>query len=326
MITRSELKEIWKAITPNIGQSIGRRADALHPLDFFITFDEKSRKQLVLLTKYSLPVPTSSKEIDVRKNKRPDGKYAVGFSLVDERLNDLYISLCWDLIDCTYGIQDKEKGSKAALNRFRLWQKMFASIKENKLSGAQLKGLFGELFVLKEICLPAYGMEAIGGWVGPIGADRDFEYYDTWIEVKYLSLSKAEVQISSFDQLDVNQTGFLIICRAEESGENVPESASINELIRNIMDHFQNDENIITSFMNKLTLYGYREGDDCFDNRYRVSRLDYYEVNESFPKLRRSTIDAAISNGSYIISVPAVEAWKKETVVIGGMGGENAVL
>lgn len=327
MITRSDLKELWKLINPHQGKNVGRRADVEHPLDFFITLDEKSRKQLVLLTKYSLSIPVSSKEIDVRKNKRPDGKYAIGFSLIDEKLNDLFISLCWDLIDCTYDMQDKQRGSQAAVDRFRLWQKMFASNKENKLSESQRKGLFGELYVLKELCLPAYGKRAVGGWVGPIGADRDFEYHDTWIESKYTSLSKAEVRISSLDQLDIDRGGFLIVCRAEEAGENAPDSISINELIRYILEYYNNDENVRTSFMNKLTLYGYRENDDSYDNRYRVSHLDYYEVDDTFPRLRRSAIDVAISNGNYTISLPAVEAWKKESVVLGGIGGgENADL
>lgn len=40
MISMSELSDAWKEIIPQAGQSVGRRADKNHPLDFFITYDE----------------------------------------------------------------------------------------------------------------------------------------------------------------------------------------------------------------------------------------------------------------------------------------------
>ena len=40
MILMEKINEIWAAITPRAGTPIARRADPLHPLDFFVGYDE----------------------------------------------------------------------------------------------------------------------------------------------------------------------------------------------------------------------------------------------------------------------------------------------
>lgn len=92
MITKTELGKLWSAITPQPGQNVGRRADPQHPLDFFVSYDEKPNMQFMLLTEIEPALPNSSKQLYVRGNKRSDGKYAVCFSLEDYQLKDQYIS------------------------------------------------------------------------------------------------------------------------------------------------------------------------------------------------------------------------------------------
>ena len=52
MITRTELSHLWSEIKPQSGKNVGRRADPSHPLDFFITYDEKPNMQLMLLSDF----------------------------------------------------------------------------------------------------------------------------------------------------------------------------------------------------------------------------------------------------------------------------------
>lgn len=47
MISMAELNAAWDAIIPMPGQSVGRRADENHPLDFFITYDENGNMQMM---------------------------------------------------------------------------------------------------------------------------------------------------------------------------------------------------------------------------------------------------------------------------------------
>ena len=314
MITRTELCRLWEEIVPQPGMSIGRRADPDHPLDFFITFDEQHNMQLILLTEYQLSLPDSSKQLLVRSNKRADGRNAICFSLEDNQLRDQFISLSWDIMDSTYYITNKKVATHTAIKRFRMWQLLFAETKTRKLSETEIKGLIGELSVLKEICIPKYGIKkAISGWVGPLGADRDFEYDNTWYEAKFVSLSTDKVKISSLDQLDTDQRGYLILCRYEKSAETTTGYVTLNSLIYDISKMADADENTLVLFMNRLTLTGYKKEDDCAEQPYLFHRHEVYIVEgDSFPRLRRSTLPTAISEGEYRLSIPALMKWKAE--------------
>lgn len=316
MITKNELSRLWSEITPQQGQNVGRRADEQHPLDFFITYDEKPNKQLILLAEFQPTLPSSSKQIFVRGNKRSDGKYAICFSLEDDRLQEQYVSLCWDIMDCTFTIQNKKVGVQSAIKRFILWQKLFAEVKTKKLSESEVKGLIGELQVLKEICVKKYGIEkAVAGWVGPLGTDRDFEFEDTWFESKFVSLSMDKVKISSFDQLDTDMEGNLVLCRGEKTSNETLGYITLNTLVEEISTMARINENALVSFKNRLALTGYDSGNELVEQPYKVARLEMYSVeNDDFPRIRRSNINGAIADGSYSLSIPALQPWKAETM------------
>lgn len=314
MITKTELSELWSAITPQPGQNVGRRADPQHPLDFFVSYDEKPNMQFMLLTEFEPALPNSSKQLYVRGNRRTDGKYAVCFSLEDNRLKDQYVSLCWDIMDSTYLSLNKKAGVQAAIKRFTMWQKLFAEAKSKKLSETEIKGLIGELTVLKDICIKRYGVAtAIAGWVGPVGADRDFEYEDTWFESKFVSLSMDKVSISSLDQLDVDSPGYLVLCRAEKTAETAIGHVTLNDLVASIEKMAASDENVLVSFKNRLALAGYDSSDERSNQSYLVHRFESYKVEgDGFPRIRRSDVHTAISDGDYHISIPALQQWSSE--------------
>ena len=62
MISMSELSDAWKEIIPQAGQSVGRRADKNHPLDFFITYDENRNMQMMLISEFLPTIPPSSQQ------------------------------------------------------------------------------------------------------------------------------------------------------------------------------------------------------------------------------------------------------------------------
>ena len=314
MITKTELSELWSAITPQQGQNIGRRADPNHPLDFFVTYDERPNMQFMLLTEFEPALPNSSEQLFVRGNKRSDGKFAVCFSLEDDHLKDQYVSLCWDIMDATYLSQDKKNGVQAAIKRFTMWQKLFAEAKTKKLSDAGIKGLIGELAVLKYVCTRKYSIAtAISGWVGPVGADRDFEFVDTWFESKFVSLSTDKVKISSIDQLDIDRMGCLVLCRAEKTASTTSGHTTLNDLVNSIFEMAQIDENAVSTFKNRLALAGYDSSDERSNQPYVIHRFEIYKVDgNDFPRIRRSKIHNAISDGEYQLSIPALRQWSMD--------------
>ncbi len=314
MITKTELLKIWSEISPILGQNVGRRADPQHPLDFFVTYDEKPNMQLMLLTDFQLSLPKSSKQIFVRGNTRTDGQNASCFSLEDSSLKDQFVSLCWDMMDCSFEIQDKKNAAKAAIKRFSMWQKLFAEAKTERMSEAKVKGLIGELSVLKEIIIPQYGIESgIAGWVGPLGADRDFEFEDLWYESKFVSLSMDKVKISSLDQLDTDSPGVLVLTRCEKTAETASDYVTLNNLVSDITKMIEAEENSVTVFNNRLSLAGFNAADELADQPYIFYRFEKYHIeDDKFPRVRRSALPEAISDGEYQLSIPALQQWKME--------------
>lgn len=312
MISMSELNDAWKGIMPQAGQNVGRRADENHPLDFFITYDENFNMQMMLLSEFLPSIPPSSQQISVRANPRHDGRYAVCFSLTDATLQEQFISLCWDIMHCTVNTHDKTSGVKAAIKRFCMWQKLFAEDKSKKLSNAEAKGLIGELLTLKEVILTRYPPQtAVAGWIGPIGADRDFEFSDTWYETKAVSLSKDIVTISSADQLDTNIAGTLLVLRIEKVSQNSPGCFSLNSLTAEIRSSIQNPE-ARAIFESRLSSSKFDSADPQADEPYFMHRIEYYHVGDDFPRIRRSSLPPTISNCTYTLSIAGLQKWRQE--------------
>lgn len=309
-MTTSEISDLWNSISNNIGVVTGRRIDAAHPLDFFASYDEENRMQLLVLTDSIPALPNSSKQIVVRANPRNDNKIAVCFSLTDASLKDLFVSLTWDMMNCTYNTTDYYSGVKKALGRFKKWQEMFASSKE-KMSDARVKGLLGELLVLKKICIGKYGIEkAVEGWVGPLSTDQDFQYDDNWYESKAVSASKDKVSISSFEQLDNSAPGVLVICRIENASSLEPNSFTLKSLVNSTYENIGESANVRSLFHMRLLLYGYNDTEDDYNDSYKLTAMELYSVDEAFPKIIKSELNSAICGGSYELSIPAIQKWR----------------
>lgn len=309
-MTTNEILSLWNSIGSNRGSTTGRRIDPEHPLAFFASYDEEDRMQLLLVTETVPDLPSSSKQIIVRANLRTDNKYAVCFSLTDASLKELFISLTWDMMNCTYDTANNAYGVKKAVERFKKWQKLFAASKD-KMSSAQVKGLIGELLVLRDICIAKYGAEkAVEGWVGPLSADQDFQYEDMWYESKAVSASKDKVTISSFEQLDTTAPGVLAICRIETASSLERCGFTLKSLINSVDDMISANVHLKSLFHMRLTLYGYNEADDNSDECYKLMGLETYNVDDAFPRIARSSINAAVCGGSYELSIPAIQDWR----------------
>lgn len=313
MILMEKINSIWSEISPKKGSTIARRADPSHPLDFFIGYDETENMQLMLLAEELPDLPKSSQQVVVRANQRTDRQYAVCFTLTNPSLRETFISLCWDIMACTYHACSKKSGIVLAIKRFNMWQVLLAKGSENKMSDSAVRGLIGELTVLKDICIPKYGKNhAVTGWVGPLQADRDFEYEDSWLEVKTTSLSKDAVIISSFDQLDVDRCGSLIVCRLEKTSAHDPQSMTLNTLICTMEEALSDEDYALSTFRARLTLNGFDKSDERADEAFIIPGVETYSVDDNFPKIRRSQLPTAIGNGEYTLSISALQAWRIE--------------
>jgi len=261
---------------------------------------------------WKLPeLPKSVQQVSVTANQRKDGKYAICLTLENDQFREYFVSLCWDIIFNTYNVTNNSNGIETAVRRFGMWLIFLADHASKKMSDASIKGLIGELLVMKDICIPVYGVEhAINGWVGPLFADRDFEYEDSWFEVKTLSAEKDSVIISSFDQLDTPQSGTLVICRMDRTNADNANAVSLNKAIDNIIELIQ-DEDVASMFRVRLNLTGYDAEDSRADDLFSMIGFEKYLVIEGFPRIQKSTLPSAITKGKYTIDISEIQPWRQ---------------
>ena len=191
---------------------------------------------------------------------------------------------------------------------------MFGKRKQTVLDKQEIKGLIGELLILKEGILTRWGEErAVQAWMGPLLGHKDFEINDTWYEIKSVNENALQVKISSLEQLESDKKGHLIVVRLEDTSTVAENSININKLTAEIIGLITDVENL-SVFQTKLDNIGY-----SFDEEYNSWNFLYkgrqsYYVDEAFPRIRKQDVDSAIGNAQYTIMLNGVERFKEDLV------------
>ena len=284
-------------------------------LDIYRGVDALGRNALLLITSSS-PIPAkSSKSIEVGSGQRTDGKFSLMFSLRDARYEDMFDCFCKDIISSSDIQAVADRNAYAFfVNRYNKWAALFEKAPNDILSPSVIKGLIGEILVLKNILIPQLGeVSALEAWMGPLLSPKDFIFEKSWVEVKTISSPVESIQISSIEQLDSTNDGQIVIVRLDSSNLADPDSISINGLFDEMVGLLQNPvaRNL---FEEKLLVIGY-----CFnrlyDNvRFSFKKMELYKVTPDFPAIKRESIPPAILQAEYNISIPAIEKFKIGTL------------
>ena len=290
------------------------RVDGTHPLNLYIGLDEKSRWSLLLICDTEPPALESSKMISVQKRKRPDSRWTLSLSLVDDRYKEMFLLFCGDIIDSSREILNRGKAVKFIANRYKEWREMLAASRGGLLSPKEIKGLLGEMYYLQNYLIPLYGAEkAALSWTGPRKLPQDFVVDDTWHEVKTISSSRSEVSVSSVEQLDCNNAGELVVIYADKTSITNERAVNLNLIYHKILRTIQ-DDSVKAEFCSMLFQYGYypRAEYETSEYRFEIKDVVLYTVTKEFPCLRRNHIPPSILAAEYTISLPSISAFRKE--------------
>ena len=212
----------------------------------------------------------------------------------------------------TYNAKDKKSGNEAAVRRFGIWLIMLAKGTGSGLSENSAKGLLGELLVLLKICIPQYGTaKSVNGWIGPLHSDRDFEYEEKWYEVKSVSSVSDYISISSFDQLDTDNAGRLVVCRLDKTGDADPNGISLRKAVQEIFTLLEENHNAYTTFSVRLMLSGFKSDDPWADERFLFGGFELFNVEGDFPRIRKTLLSPVIDNGEYRLEISAMTPWRE---------------
>jgi len=284
------------------------RVDDTHQMELLIGINDNGEKTIRFVGNFVKTKIRGTKSIEINHYAYKD-KLILSFSLVDDEYVDLFYLFCNDLVDSSREIQ-QEMGYTYLVNRFERWRS-FSGLTRKYLSEPEIKGLIGELLFLNDVLFEKYGVsKSIQGWTGSEPLKKDFSYDETWFEVKAVTGDK--VSISSIDQLDSNVTGFLVLYSLEKLSPEAS-GASLNRLCDQIFDRLELDMDRQTFLMKLIQANFYRE--EYYDQFvYANTRTNFYEVNDSFPKLTRELMPEAIANAKYDLIINMLERFKRDSI------------
>ena len=307
----ADIKKIFSSIN-HLGTY--QRANSTHPLDLYIGVDETARWTLLLISEYPPLKVAPSRMILVNSGKRPDGKWSLSFSLVDDAYQDMFVLFCDDIITSSCSIANKEKATRFVGKRYNEWREMLANARGNLLSPEEIKGLLGEMYFLKEYLSKQYGIEkAAKSWTGPKQLPQDYIIDDTWFEIKTVSSSRTKVEISSIEQLDCLNPGELVVIRADKTSATNTNALNLNVLYHALLSELPDDD-ARERFSTMLLRYGYypRPEYENEDYLFEIKTTARYAVAKDFPCLRRALIPDSIAEAKYSLILATIESYRKE--------------
>ncbi len=298
---------IWNTFSPEPPQSVFKRYDTTHPLDFYLGLDGEGRHLLLFVSSEEPPHQLDMRAIRIRKSSRDDGRWALLWTLEDSGLLEMFSLLSQDLIEHSRVIKGDVSPLTFVLCRLSSWRHLLERASDDLLSLNGIRGLCGELIFLEKLIDRFGGEEAVGAWVGPSGADQDFQLDASAWEVKTIRPDADKVIIASEAQLDDSnrKMDFIIVELADVSSSS-EDRLTLNSLVARVRNKLSSHYQALLRFDNQVLVAGYiaREGYDSFS--FKLRSLDRYSVGEGFPRIVRSIVPHGVENVCYEIELGAL--------------------
>ena len=284
-----------------------------HPLEWHVAYETPTNKALIILAHHPANNIDSSKSITTLCNRRADGSYYISFQLTEKTQEEVFISMCSNLIEFSKEANTEVEALKMVERRYRQWRRLMEYKNLAMLSDEKRRGLIGELLYLKRIIESGKPVpDALAGWVGPEGADQDFVFDKRWREIKTTGLSSDRISIHSIEQLgDEDEQGDLIVFRIDPSAPEAEGAFTLRKLVKDIIKMFGGALQDIELFTNKLSSVGYIDL-EAYDNySYKYFKDDIYNVDSNFPRLTRNQVRPEITKCEYMLSISSIDSWKR---------------
>ena len=288
-----------------------QRIDTNFLADIFVGYNEHGQMSLVIIEEGKEVKTYSSQFIQVSLKKRTDGKIALAFDLLDVTYKSIFFVFCKDMI-CNVEQFGKKNAIVGALKRWQYWKEVFGKKRSNLLEFSAIKGLVGELLVLKNVFMKKWPHnKAIESWMGPLLGHKDFEIEDTWYEVKSVNEQAIQIPISSIEQLESPVTGHLIVVRLEKTNETVYEAISANSLVKEITDLIQ-EPIVLRAFQEKLVAMDFYPFPEYDAWRFSYKGMEVFRVDKEFPRISRQGISEYICDVKYTLLLNGIGRFKEE--------------
>ena len=199
------------------------------------------------------------------------------------------------------------KGMELAVLRVRLdrWQNFFEQHDPEGLGEEAQRGLFGELWCLRELLLPHISplRTAVEGWTGPAAAAKDFELPGCAIEVKS-SLSKQHHRILIANERQLDDAGFdnlFLLCLLME--KTVATGEALPDMVAATRTSLAGTQPALVAFNERLISAGYLDVHHQLYTKVKYSVRDhqFFRVRKGFPRIVSDDIQPGVGDVRYSI-------------------------
>lgn len=300
----------WAELAGALPLPVHRRVSPHHPLDLFAQLDSQERVGLLAISEESPGTVPTYAAVDVSLGLRGDGKWATSISLKQPILRPMFAAMCDEIVQQGMKAKSGTQAGGFVLQLLARWQRLLALGPDGLLSAQAQLGLLGELSVLSK-AIDRFGSQlAVDGWLGPLDAPQDFQLPCGFVEVKAIRYGSPEIRISSHEQLDISSDALtLAVCEFApcSPGTGGHSLASLVTVIRTkIIDQAQAAD----TFEGLLRQAGFTDRIEYVQDEFRLLRMRWFSVTSDFPRLQRSKLPQAISNGKYRLLLDSLEPFE----------------
>jgi len=307
----TKLENPWAELTQAPRGSVNaRRVREDMPWNLYWAKDDLDRRLLLMrFATHAAPRDRLPRlrEIEVAQFPATEGEQAeLAIRLLDPALQDVFLRLCVDIIDCVAKAESEPAAVASAVGRTWRWHHLLRGGGTGRLSREEQKGLLGELRVLDTYFLSPLGTSGITAWRGPSGAAQDFLVGRCAIESKACGTQDSAVRISSEFQLDDKSLeGLFLHVTTVDPALPEGEGVSLLEEIQRLRGQLAADGTGAQRFEGLLAATGYRDEDDYSADRWIIKERAIYLIDESFPRLAASRVPVGVERVSYDLVLSA---------------------
>jgi hypothetical protein len=284
-----------------------RRADTLHPLDFFRGRDFAGHYIFALAADRGcrdLSEPPKLNGIEVTLERHGSDGARLVLSLQDRQHFDIFRALCDHLLRATAGLArgSNASGLRQVLRRLADWHEMLRRRRDDLLSLPERVGLAGELLFLRDVILPRLSPTAsAAAWRGGHRDEQDFAVGHWQFEIKtQLSTADQRLVIASEAQLDTAGSRLLLRHQGVAAGPPAADSFTLNSLVSALAAVFADaGASAADLFEVALEAWGYTRQDEYDQPAWVLTDRRLFEVRDGFPRITPAMLPPGVQKVSY---------------------------
>jgi hypothetical protein len=240
-------------------------------------------------------------------------------SYYNSLFNDLIISLYFKIKD----ISNSNESTNLFISTINKWASFLENSKSSKLSKDIIKGLFGELVVLKVYLGESntdHVNDILKSWTGPYDANTDFVFEDLNVEVKSKNTNSSVIKISSEFQLDdeAGKSLNLAVVSLDSDHESKGTIGLLHNEIRDLILELNGDLSILGDALAQKNLFpsNLKDYDDYTFQPVYMEVFDCDAVNEEkrFPRIKKSELPEELKKVRYDMNLNSLNMFIIEKI------------